>query len=106
MAVEVREHLVRAREADLVGPCEAGGEEVLRLPLARWYLTGFLAPAREPRAVELAEDRLPDEDPLDDGMTAGDDQDDDEAAGADPAPKHKLRLPSSMGTSALWEAPW
>ncbi len=49
---EVREHLIGALHADLVGPflppTEDGeeAEEILRLPPSRWYLTGFLAPAR------------------------------------------------------------
>ncbi|MCP4660956.1 MAG: hypothetical protein GY856_36610 [bacterium] len=49
---EVREHLIAALHADLVGPflppTEDGeeAEEILRLPPSRWYLTGFLAPAR------------------------------------------------------------
>ena len=50
---DIRNHLVRALEADLVGPHDldnADAEEVLRIPPTRWYLTGFLAPelGREP----------------------------------------------------------
>ena len=42
---EIREKIVRALEADLVGPFDPeSGEEVLPLPPSRWYLTGFLAP--------------------------------------------------------------
>ena len=49
---EVREHLIAALHANLVGPflpaTEDGeeAEEVLKLSSSRWYLTGFLAPAR------------------------------------------------------------
>jgi hypothetical protein len=39
---DVREHLVRALEHDLVGPFTP--DELLPLPPSRWYLTGFLAP--------------------------------------------------------------
>ena len=48
-STDVRDHLVRALEADIVGPF-AGWDatqtavEILPLPPARWYLTGFLAP--------------------------------------------------------------
>ncbi len=50
---EVREHLIAALHADLVGPflpaTEDGeeAEEVLKLSPSRWYLTGFLAPPAE-----------------------------------------------------------
>jgi len=51
-----RAHLVRALEADLIGPFrrvllgpkgEEGldSEEILKLLPSRWYLTGFLAPS-------------------------------------------------------------
>ncbi|MBZ0119530.1 MAG: hypothetical protein K8H88_21245, partial [Sandaracinaceae bacterium] len=52
MPTDAREHLVRALEADLVGPFDpAVPAEVLPLPPSRWYLTGFLAPiaARDPK---------------------------------------------------------
>ena len=47
--IKVRDHLVRSLEADLVGPfagweATETAEELLPLPPARWYLTGFLAP--------------------------------------------------------------
>jgi hypothetical protein len=43
----IRDQLVRALEADLVGPFDVDNpkaEELLVLPPLRWYLTGFLAP--------------------------------------------------------------
>ena len=43
-SVDVRDHLVRALAADLIGPFSADGSETLDLPPSRWYLTGFLAP--------------------------------------------------------------
>ena len=65
-AAGVREHLVRALEADLVGPFDPeSGAEILPLAPSRWYLTGFLAP----QGVE-------DEDPDDSSPEAGDDEDD------------------------------
>ena len=51
---ELREQLIRALEADLIGPFDPeSGEELLRLPPSRWYLTGFLAPqgGRETRVA-------------------------------------------------------
>lgn len=49
--VDVRASVVRALEADLVGPFYPPGhagptDEVLKIPPSRWYLTGFLAPER------------------------------------------------------------
>lgn len=62
---DVRQRLIDALEADLVGPFlgdqhPGGGQEVLPLPPSRWYMTGFLAPqfgctpdAADPDAGEL-----------------------------------------------------
>ena len=90
---DVREHLVSALEADLVGPFDpAAPAEVLTIAPSKWYLTGFLAPsaARDP------------EDPdADDETAAGDDQDDDEAPGAEPEAKQRNLFPASMGLSVL-----
>lgn len=102
--VEIRERLVAALEADLVGPFEpdaadgtANGatraREVLPLPPSRWYLTGFLAPQA---------DRKPDADDEPEGelATGGHSQADD--AGADePEPKRPVRFPASLGLSVL-----
>ncbi len=89
----VREHLVRALEADLVGPFSE--TEVLPLPPSRWYFTGFLAP-REGREVE---------DPnADDEGGAGSDEDDEEAGPQDPGPKQRSRFQASMGMSVLLPA--
>ncbi len=95
--LEAREHLVRAVEADLVGPFAGANasdtaEELLPLPPSRWYLTGFLAPfvARET------------DDPTeDDELAAGDDRDDEESGGPEPAPKQRNFFPASMGLSVL-----
>ncbi len=99
----VRDHLVRALEADLVGPFEppTGGEvseaevpETLHLPPSRWYLTGFLAPA----AGRVAEE------PPDDEIGAGSDQSDLDGTDQEPAPKRSNLLPASMGLSVLLPA--
>ncbi|MBN1629438.1 MAG: DNA/RNA helicase, partial [Thermoleophilia bacterium] len=91
--LEPREHLIRALEADLIGPLdpEALEDEVLKLPPSRWYLTGFLAPSA---GRELDE-------PTDDEIAAGPDETEEETAGHEPEPKQKSRLPSSLGLSVL-----
>ncbi len=94
---EVRDHLVRALEADLVGPFDPDAPaEVLPLAPSKWYLTGFLAPvaARDPKDPDA-----------DDETAAGDDQEDDEApGGTEPAAKQKNLFPASMGLSVLLPA--
>ncbi len=91
-AKDLRHHLVGALAADLVGPY--AGDEVLRLPPSRWYLTGFLVP----RAARDGEEQ----DPTDDEeLAAGNDETEEETAGAEPEPKQKNRLPASMGMSVL-----
>ena len=95
--VEVRQHLIAALRADLVGPFlpEASdgsrSEEVLPVPPSRWYLCGFLAPeqGREPE-VQVEEGEL------------GEGDDDEEAsASAEPEPKRKSLLPASLGMSVF-----
>jgi hypothetical protein len=92
----VREHLIRALEADLVGPfappsSSGPAAEVLHLPPSRWYLTGFLAPAAG---------RIPEE-PSEDDMGAGSDKADLDGDDQEPAPKRSNLLPASMGLSVL-----
>ncbi|MEM9553685.1 MAG: DISARM system helicase DrmA [Acidobacteriota bacterium] len=94
-ATRAREHLVRALEADLIGPYdlpEAGradmSEELLRIPPSRWYLTGFLAPTAE-RVVEETEEEL----------AAG--PDDPTEASAPVGARRAHFLPSSIGLSVL-----
>jgi hypothetical protein len=92
--MSVRDHLVRALEADLVGPFDPHmPNEVLPIPPSRWYLTGFLVPASG-RASDQDE-------PEDDEASAGDDEDDVETGGDDPAPKPRVLMPSSVGVSVL-----
>jgi hypothetical protein len=91
---ELRARLVRALEADLIGPFDPeSGEEVLPLPPSRWYLTGFLAPegGREP------------EDPTEEEELGAQIDHDEESGGTEreTEPKQKNRLPASMGLSVL-----
>ena len=101
---EVRQRLVYALEADLVGPFTAerlpgGGQEVLPLPPSRWYLTGFLAPQF---------DNAPEADDTDAvGELAAGSESQAEDAGSDDGPEAKRthRFPSSMGLSVFLPAP-
>ena len=86
---EVRQRLVDALEADLVGPFLApdlpgGGQEVLPLPPSRWYLTGFLAPQF---------DRAPDADDTDavGDLAAGSDSQAEDAGKDEPEAKPPAR---------------
>ena len=90
LVTSIRDHIVEALEHDLVGPY--ADDEVLPLPPSRWYLTGFLAPQG---ARELGD---PTED---DDLGAGDDLDDEETRGPEPAPRQRSRLPASLGLSVL-----
>jgi hypothetical protein len=93
----VRDHLVNALHADLVGPFypsdwPGAREEVLPLPPSRWYLTGFLAPQAQRETEDpTAEDEL----------GAGDDEDDEESAGQEAEPKQRNMFAASMGVSVL-----
>jgi len=89
----IREHLVAALEADLVGPFNpaASEPEVLTLAPSRWYLTGFLVP----------EGQRTSEDPIaeDDGG-AGSEAKDDESV-EEHVQKHPKLFPASVGMSVL-----
>jgi len=92
-----RAHLLRALEADLVGPfAGAAGRdaaELLPLPPSRWYLTGFLAPHQGRES----------EDPTDEEeLAAGSDQLEEEAGiGQETQPKVRSFLPASLGLSVF-----
>jgi len=94
-SVEVRDHLVQALEADLVGPFDLHNPlayEVLPIPPSRWYLTGFLAPEGERDT----------EDPTSDETSgAGSDANDEETTVEEPEPKQKKRFQASIGLSVL-----
>lgn len=96
----VRDHVVEALEADLVGPfgrkpgeVVSAAPEVLRISPSRWYLTGFLVPRDQGEIDE------PDDD--DDDLGAGNDEDDEESAKPDPTVKKVRRLSASMGLSVF-----
>ncbi|MCZ7681561.1 MAG: hypothetical protein M5U28_23290 [Sandaracinaceae bacterium] len=92
----MRDALVRALEADLVGPFhppERAGptDEVLPLAPSRWYLTGFLAPERDRET----------RDPTAEDDFAGTEDEPEETAAPEPPPKQRHRFPASMGLSVL-----
>ena len=89
--LEVREALVEALKADLVGPMK--DDEIIPSPPSRWYLTGFLVPTaatEEQRIDALADEALENEV----------DQDQVDSASDDVRPPRPF-LPSSMGLSFL-----
>lgn len=95
----VRSELVKALQADLIGPFlpeghPGAGEEVLPLAPSRWYLTGFLAPqsARAPDA---------DDEDSQDGLEAGGESKADDAGSTEPEAKRRQQFPASMGLSAF-----
>lgn len=92
---DVREFLVRALEADLVGPFDPrAATELLPIAPSRFYLTGFLVP----KGARITED--PDDD--DELTGVGDDADSGDAeAGQEAPPKQRQFLPSSCGMSFL-----
>lgn len=94
---QVRARLIRAIEADLVGPFYGDDEteEVLPLPPSRWYLTGFLAP----QGRRDTDDPTSDED-----AGAGPDTDDEDDSGPEPDPKRARHFPASLGMSMLLPA--
>ena len=63
-SAEVRSHLIRAMQLDLVGPTPDDveyAEEILTQAPSKWYLTGFLVPFGAPvevRSDETADDTL------------------------------------------------
>ena len=91
----LRDHLVRALYADLVGPFEGAdahetSTELIQRP-TEWYLTGFLVPEKDRQA------------PVDelDGQAEGDDAQADDADAETPATKVPKLFPASMGMSVL-----
>ncbi|MCB9682121.1 MAG: helicase [Alphaproteobacteria bacterium] len=88
--VEIREHLIEALEADLVGPM--GEHEVLETSPSRWYLTGFLVPAGAPEEQRT-------DDTGDEALGNEVEAEADEAA--DDVRVARPFLPASMGLSFL-----
>ena len=99
---DVRKRLLEALEADLVGPFypenHPGGDEVLKLPPSRWYLTGFLTPQF---------DRAPDADDTDavGELAAGSESQAEDAGNDTPEAKRPHRFPASLGLSVFLPAP-
>ncbi len=92
-AVEIRESLVTALHADLIGPFDpASPEERLTIAPSRWYLTGFLAPLG---------DRDPHDPDADDESRGAEEDDDEETPALEPEPKQKNHFPASLGLSVL-----
>jgi len=101
--IDVRQRLVQALEADLIGPFVPDsdtqhGQEVLPIPPSRWYLTGFLAPQGS-RAPDTD-----DEDSIDGGLAAGSEGKEEDAGTEEPEPKRPVRFPASMGVSVFLPA--
>jgi len=111
-SVDVRDHLVRALAADLIGPfdvdCAAPSptengdataprtehDELLPIAPSRWYLCGFLAPQEQ---RQLEEDEPTDDDALANQGEARPDEPDAEAA-----PRaQKRQWPASIGMTLL-----
>ncbi len=93
-----RDHLVRALEADLIGPylldeADTSEPEVLDLPPSRHYLTGFLA------ADGFTEPESEEEEELDQGPDDGEDDVAGAVAGEDA--RRPNRFPASLGVSLL-----
>jgi len=96
-SADVRESLVAALEAELVGPFHPEGhagptDEVLPLAPSRWYLTGFLAP----HAGRETQDPT-----ADDELGAGPEDEDEEPEAPEGEPKVPRHFPASMGMSVL-----
>src|SRR5512145_2954961 len=98
--VDVRERLVDALQADLVGPFlpddeSESGQETLPIAPSRWYLTGFLAPqgSRKPDVDDL--------DSTDEGLGAGEQSQAEDAGTDEPEQKRPVRYPASMGLSVF-----
>lgn len=96
----VRQRLVEALAADLIGPFvpdghPQGGQEILPLPPSRWYLTGFLSPqgGRAPDAD--------DNESTDGELAAGAETQSEDAGSEEPEPKRPVRFPASMGLSVF-----
>ncbi len=101
---DVRDRLVAALEADLVGPFALGvpgtsradalaGTEVLPMPPSRWYFTGFLAPEGQ---------RAPEKEDLESHggeLGAGSDTQSEDAGTTEPEAVRPVRFPASMGLS-------
>lgn len=97
---EVRDHIVDALRADLLGPfagdADPMAEELWDMAPSKRYLTGFLVPAEQAQFEEPDKE----DDPNDlEQLGAGDDPN--EESNNDPQVKRRPLFPSSMGLSVL-----
>ncbi len=102
-SADVRDHLIGALRADLVGPfaddAHVGQDEVWDLAPSKRYLSGFLVPNEQSQLQPDDEE----DDPTDEELVeAGDDPG--EESQNDPEAKRRPMLPSSMGMSVLLDA--
>lgn len=91
----VREQLIRALEADLVGPFDPDRDqspEILERPPSTWYLTGFLAPEGD---LDVGDPEQDDE------HGAGPDTDEEEGTGQEPEARRPKFFPASIGLSVF-----
>ena len=102
--LDVRQRLLDALQADLIGPFVRGEQgvtpdeahastEILSMAPSRWYFTGFLAPEQN---------RVPDKDDLDSHggeLAAGSDTQAEDAGTQEDEPVRPIRFPASMGLS-------
>src|SRR5262252_10817248 len=98
-AAEPRQQMIRALEADLIGPFDGNPDSTEHLPLppSRWYWTGFLA-SDHARSVDDPE--------TDSEMDAGSDRNEEEGGvGTEREPKQKKTFAASLGLSVLLPAP-
>ena len=98
-ATRIRDHLVDALYADLVGPFAGAAahhdsRELIRLRPSRWYLTGYLVPDVD---REVEPDEL-------DGGGEGDDVESDDGNAEESDSKRVKLFPASMGMSVLLPA--
>src|SRR5687767_11173130 len=109
MTRAIRQRLLVALEADLIGPFALGvpgasaadahaSTEVLPMPPSRWYFTGFLAPQAS---------RAPEKDDLEShggDFAAGSESQAEDAGSPEPEPARPILFPASMGLSVYLPA--
>jgi hypothetical protein len=101
-SADVRQRLIDALELDLVGPPpsdQAHQMEILLQTPSKWYLTGFLVPAKVPHIERLDENE---DEIIDEVRPIG--TGDDENPPEDGASSKRGVFPSSMGLSVLVSA--
>ena len=102
-AAAIRDRIVGALSADLVGPFHPDHlRERLSLPPSRWYLTGFLAPeTRRDVLVSRCDGSAPIEDTDSEEELAAGGDDDRESPPDETKTKRRSLWPASIGMSVL-----